>query len=162
MQMKSLVYFMLAFVFITAQSCNNKNEKGALAEQNLHPDWSAQSNIYEVNLRQYSAAGTIVAFENDLPRLKDMGVEILWFMPVTPIGLEGRKMTEKDLGSYYAVKDYKGFNPEFGTMDDWKAFVKHAHEMGFKVITDWVANHSAPDNSLDERPSGFLCKRFCR
>lgn len=75
-----------------------------------------------------------------------MGVEILWFMPVTPIGVEGRKMTEKDLGSYYAVKDYKGFNPEFGTMDQWKAFVKKAQGMGFKVITDWVANHSAIDN----------------
>jgi glycosidase len=75
-----------------------------------------------------------------------MGVEILWFMPITPIGKEGRKMTENELGSYYAVMDYKAVNPEFGTMADWKALVKHAHSMGFKVITDWVANHSAVDN----------------
>ena len=138
----------LSLVLIINESCNNQKEKEpeTTAQTSGHPDWSAQSNIYEVNLRQFSAAGTIMAFEKDLPRLKDMGVQVLWFMPVTPIGVEGRKMTEKDLGSYYAVKDYKGFNPEFGTMNDWKAFVKHAHEMGFKVITDWVANHSAPDN----------------
>lgn len=111
-----------------------------------HPSWSAQSNIYEVNLRQYSSAGTIKEFEKDLPRLKGMGVEILWFMPITPIGKKERKMTENELGSYYAVMDYQAVNPEFGTMADWKAMVKHAHKMGFKVITDWVANHSAVDN----------------
>jgi len=111
-----------------------------------HPSWSAQSNIYEVNLRQYSSSGSIKDFEKHLPRLKEMGVEILWFMPITPIGKEGRKMTESELGSYYAVMDYKAVNPEFGTMADWKALVKHAHKMGFKVITDWVANHSAADN----------------
>lgn len=148
---KYLVYFMmLAFLFFINES--------SVAQQSDHPAWSAQSNIYEVNLRQYSAAGTITAFEKDLPRLKDMGVEILWFMPITPIGKEGRKMTEKDLGSYYAVKDYKGFNPEFGTMDEWKAFVKHAHEMGFKVITDWVANHSAPDNHWMRAHPDFYAK----
>ena len=111
-----------------------------------HPSWSAQSNIYEVNLRQYSSSGSIKDFEKSLPRLKVMGVEILWFMPITPIGKEGRKMTQTELGSYYAVRDYKAVNPEFGTMADWKALVKHAHSMGFKVITDWVANHSATDN----------------
>ncbi len=108
--------------------------------------WWANSNIYEVNLRQYSKEGTIKAFSRSLPRLKDMGVEILWFMPVTPIGIEGRKMDSTQLGSYYAVRDYKGFNEEYGTMQDWKNFVQQAHGMGFKVITDWVANHSAPDN----------------
>jgi alpha-amylase len=160
MQKKYGIYLLsLAFIFIIAQSCNDqKDKKAPEAEKSYHPDWSAQSNIYEVNLRQYSAAGTIMAFEKDLPRLKDMGVEVLWFMPITPIGLEGRKMTEKDLGSYYAVKDYKGFNPEFGTMDNWKAFVKHAHDMGFKVITDWVANHSAPDNHWMKAHPDFYVK----
>ncbi len=108
--------------------------------------WWANSNIYEVNLRQYSKEGTINAFSRSLLRLKEMGVEILWFMPVTPIGIEGRKMDTTQLGSYYAVRNYKGFNEEYGTMDDWKAFVEQAHSLGFKVITDWVANHSAPDN----------------
>jgi glycosidase len=108
--------------------------------------WSPQSNIYEVNLRQYTQSGSIKEFEKSLPRLKKMGVEILWFMPITPIGIEGRKMTPSELGSYYAVRNYKAVNEEFGTMADWKALVKHAHSMGFKVITDWVANHSSPDN----------------
>ena len=115
--------------------------------QNSHPSWSAQSNIYEVNLRQYSASGSIKDFEKHLPRLKKMGVDILWFMPITPIGKEGRKMTEADLGSYYAVKNYKAVNEKFGTMADWKELVKHAHSMGFKVITDWVPNHTSPDNA---------------
>jgi len=115
--------------------------------QNVHPSWSTQSNIYEVNLRQYTPSSSIKDFEKDLPRLKKMGVEILWFMPITPIGKEGRKMTEADLGSYYAARDYKAVNEEFGTMADWKAMVKHAHSMGFKVITDWVPNHTSPDNA---------------
>jgi len=75
-----------------------------------------------------------------------MGVEILWFMPITPIGLIGRKNSEAEMGSYYAVKDYNKVNPDYGTLGDWKALVKHAHAMGFKVIIDWVPNHSAPDN----------------
>jgi alpha-amylase len=108
--------------------------------------WFAASNIYEVNLRQYSGRGTFSEFAKSLPRLKDMGVEILWFMPITPIGIEGRKQTPKELGSYYAVRNYNTVNEEFGTMDEWKALVNQAHSMGFKVITDWVANHSSPDN----------------
>ncbi len=123
--------------------------------QNSHPSWSPQSNIYEVNLRQYSASGSIKDFEKHLPRLKKMGVEILWFMPITPIGKEGRKMTEADLGSYYAVKNYKAVNEEFGTMADWKALVKHAHSMGFKVIIDWVPNHTSPDNAWITKHADF-------
>lgn len=151
----------LAIICCVSESCKNKQkekEKEATANTAANQGWAAQSNIYEVNLRQYSVSGSITDFEKHLPRLKDMGVEILWFMPITPIGLEGRKMTEKELGSYYAVKDYKGFNPDYGTMDDWKAFVKHAHEMGFKVITDWVANHSAPDNHWMKAHPDFYAK----
>ena len=122
------------------------------------PAWSLQSNIYEVNLRQYTSEGTIKAFQKHLPRLKKMGVEILWFMPITPIGIEGRKMNEKELGSYYAVRNYKQVNEEYGTMADWKAFVKTAHSMGFKVITDWVANHSSPDNPWTKNHPGFYVK----
>ena len=93
----------------------------AQSEKSLfpHPSWSLQSNIYEVNLRQYTNEGTFKAFEKSLPRLKNMGVEILWFMPITPISLKGRKMNESELGSYYAVSDYKGINPEFGDMNDF-------------------------------------------
>lgn len=84
----------------------------AIAQNIPHPAWSRQSNIYEVNLRQYSPSGSVKDFEKHLSRLRNMGVEILWFMPVTPIGVEGRKMTSNDLGSYYAVKNYKAFNEE--------------------------------------------------
>ena len=96
-----------------------------------HPSWSGQSNIYEVNVRQYSAEGTFKAFEKSLPRLKKMGVDILWFMPITPIGLEGVKQLNRNLGSYYAVRDYKAINPEFGTMNDWKALGKTCAQHGF-------------------------------
>lgn len=164
MKKNILTLFLPAFLFsFFIVGCNNtdtkeKKEEPVAEAATGHPAWSAQSNIYEINLRQFSKEGTIMAFEKALPRLKDMGVEVLWFMPITPIGVEGRKMTEKDLGSYYAVKDYKGFNPEFGTMDDWKGFVKRAHEMGFKVITDWVANHSAPDNHWMKMHPDFYAK----
>ena len=125
---------------------------------NGHPAWSVQSNIYEVNLRQYTKTGSINDFAKSLPRLKKMGVEILWFMPVTPIGVTDRKMTEAELGSYYAVKDYKAVSQEFGTMSDWKALVKKAHAMGFKVIIDWVANHSSTDNRWIKGHPDFYAK----
>ena len=123
-----------------------------------HPKWSLQSNIYEVNVRQYSNEGTFKAFEKSLPRLKKMGVEILWFMPITPISLKGRKMNETELGSYYAVRDYKDINPEFGNMTEFIALVKKAHAMGFKVITDWVPNHTGLDNGWVERHPDFYTK----
>lgn len=133
------------FLFLIL-ACLNLFCFGQTAQTFSHPAWSPQSNIYEVNMRQYTPEGTFKAFEKHLLRLRKMGVEILWFMPITPIGIKERKMTSAELGSYYAVRNYKGVNEEFGTMADWKALVKHAHSMGFKVITDWVANHSSPDN----------------
>jgi alpha-amylase len=105
--------------------------------------WLLQSNVYEVNLRQYTEEGTIKAFEEHLPRLKDMGVEILWFMPITPIAQLNKKGS---LGSYYACADYTSVDSEFGTLEDFKGLVSHAHEMGFKVIIDWVANHTGWDH----------------
>lgn len=107
------------------------------------PAWIRQSNIYEVNVRQYSPEGTFTEFAKSLPRLKAMGVDILWFMPIQPISKVDRKGV---LGSYYAVADYQAVNPEFGTMEDWQALVKQAHSMGFKIIIDWVANHTGADN----------------
>jgi glycosidase len=110
-----------------------------------HPDWSRDAVIYEINIRQYSEAGTFDAVREDLPRLKALGVDILWLMPIHPIGEKNRKGT---LGSYYSVKDYFGVNPEFGTKDDFRALVDAAHAQGFKVILDWVANHTAWDHPL--------------
>src|ERR1700741_2658589 len=93
-------------------------------QTNNHPSWIMQGNIYEVNVRQYTPEGTFNAFAKHLDRLKDMGVQTLWFMPINPISKVVRKGS---LGSYYAVSDYTAVNPEFGNMDDWKALVKNAH-----------------------------------
>jgi glycosidase len=118
-------------------SCNTP------APQTLpHPAWSRNAVIYEVNVRQYTPEGTFNAFAAHLPRLKDLGVDVLWFMPIHPIGVEERK---GQLGSYYSVRDYKAVNPEFGAIDDFKNLVAQAHELGFNVIIDWVANHTSRD-----------------
>lgn len=105
--------------------------------------WIKTTNVYEVNVRQYTKAGTFAAFAPELPRLKDMGVETLWFMPITPIAQKNKKGT---MGSYYAASDYTSINPEFGNLEDFKALVKEAHQLGFKVIIDWVANHTGWDH----------------
>lgn len=119
----------------------------------VHPEWNRNAVIYEVNVRQFTPEGTFNAFMEHLPRLKELGVDILWFMPVHPIGEKNRKGT---LGSYYSVKDYKAINPEFGTMDDFRAVVNRAHELGMYVILDWVANHTAWDNPwVEEHPEWY-------
>ncbi|QIX60293.1 alpha-amylase [Hymenobacter sp. BT18] len=110
-----------------------------------HPEWAANATIYEVNLRQFSPEGTFRAFAEHLPRLAAMGVSIVWLMPVHPIGEVNRKGT---LGSQYAVRDYLGVNPEFGTLDDLRHLVQKAHALGLKVLLDWVANHTSWDNPL--------------
>lgn len=106
-------------------------------------DWINNTDVYEVNLRQYTQEGTFNAFAKELPRLKEMGVSTLWFMPITPIAQKEKKGS---LGSYYACSDYTSISPEFGTLEDFKALVKKAHSMGFKVIIDWVANHTGWDH----------------
>ena len=117
-------------------------------------DWIANTNIYEVNIRQYTNEGTFNAFTESLPRLKEMGVEVLWFMPIHPIGKTNRKGT---LGSYYSIADFKGVNTEFGTAADLKNLVKIAHNLEMKVIMDWVANHAAWDNVWTKNhPEYFL------
>ncbi len=110
-----------------------------------HPEWSRDAVIYQLNTRQFSEEGTFAAAQEQLPRLKALGVDIIWLMPIHPIGEENRKGT---LGSPYAVKDYYGVNPEFGTFEDFKRFVDAAHAQDMYVILDWVANHTAWDNPL--------------
>ena len=106
-------------------------------------EWIKRTNIYEVNLRQYTPEGTIEAFSKHLHRLRDMGVETLWFMPITPIAQKNKKGS---MGSYYACSDYTSVAEEFGTIADFKNIVKEAHQRGFKVILDWVANHTGWDH----------------
>lgn len=116
--------------------------------------WMKNANIYEVNVRQYTPEGTFKAFMEHLPRLKQMGVDILWFMPIHPISEKNRKGT---LGSYYAVADFKAINPEFGTMDDWQTLVDSIHVMDMKVIIDWVPGHTGWDNHwITEHPEWYI------
>lgn len=113
-----------------------------------HPEYAYYSTIYEINMRQFTPEGTFCAAEKHLPELKNLGVDILWVMPIQEIGVVGRKGT---LGSYYAIQDYCSFNHEFGTRADFEHFVATAHDMGFIVILDWVANHTAPDSKWTEK-----------
>ncbi|PVX51774.1 glycosidase [Balneicella halophila] len=118
-----------------------------------HVDWAKDAVIYEVNVRQYTKEGTFKAFEEHLPRLKELGVDILWLMPISPISEKNRK---GEMGSYYSVQDYKKVNPEFGTEEDFKAIIEKAHELGMHVILDWVANHTGWDNPwITENPEWY-------
>ncbi|MFC2094190.1 alpha-amylase family glycosyl hydrolase [Bacteroidota bacterium] len=137
--MKSLIKSTIVLALLNAAVLYSQNH----VSFNSPPDWSYNKTIYEVNTRQFTGEGTFKAFEKHLPRLKELGVGILWLMPIHPIGEKNRKGT---LGSYYSVKDYKAVNPEFGTSDEFKALVDKIHNMGMYVIIDWVANHTAWDN----------------
>ena len=115
--------------------------------------WANTASIYEVNIRQYTAEGTFKAFEKHLPRIKDMGIDIVWLMPITPISQVHKKGS---LGSYYACSSYTKINPEFGTEADFKDLVDAAHTLGMKVIMDWVANHTGSQHEwMQEHPNWF-------
>ena len=140
-----------AFFFLAAFS---QQKLVSPAKIDGHPAWIMQGNIYEVNVRQYTKEGTFNAFAKHINRLKAMGVQTLWFMPINPISKVDRKGT---LGSYYAVSDYTGINPEYGTITDWKNLVKTIHQKGMKVIIDWVPNHTGADHHwLKEQPGFFV------
>ena len=114
------------------------------------------SVVYEMNVRQYTPEGTFAAAQRELPRLKELGIDILWLMPIHPIGVKERKGT---LGSYYAIADYKAINPEFGTMEDFENFLAEAHRLGFRVVLDCVANHTSPDAKwINECPADWYMR----
>ena len=114
------------------------------------------SVVYEMNVRQYTPEGTFAAAQQQLPRLKELGIDILWLMPIHPIGVKERKGT---LGSYYAIADYKAINPEFGTMEDFERFLAEAHKLGFRVVLDCVANHTSPDAKwINECPADWYMR----
>jgi alpha-amylase len=120
----------------------------------IHPEWSKNSVLYEVNVRQYTPEGTFNAFARHIPRLKSLGIDVLWFMPTFPIGIKNHK---GELGSYYSVRDYMNVNPAFGTLDDFKSMLNKAHENGMKVVIDWVPNHTSWDNNLvTEHPDWYV------
>ncbi len=157
-QGKFIFIFITLSILLTFNAC----EKTAVQQDPTrpevsvqHPDWSKNVTMYEVNVRQYTPEGTFEAFAEHLPKIKDMGFGILWFMPIHPIGELNRK---GELGSYYAVQDYKAINPSFGTEEEFRALVKEAHDMGMYVIIDWVANHTAWDNVWTKTNPEFYTK----
>ena len=119
-----------------------KDMKGVSAASPA-PEWLESAVIYEANLRQGTPTRDLKGLQRRLPALRDMGVDVVWLMPIHPISQAERK---GKLGSYYAVQDYKKVNPEFGTMEDLKEFVRTAHTLGMKVILDEVCNHTGADN----------------
>jgi glycosidase len=143
----------LGIITLAVLLCQCTPRPEASVKQAVTPEWANKAVIYEVNIRQYTPEGTFNAFAQHLPRLKEMGVDILWLMPIHPIGEKNRKGT---LGSYYSIKDYTATNPNYGTIDDFKKLVDEAHQLGMKVIIDWVANHSAWDNNwVSEHPEWY-------
>lgn len=153
--MKKISGILLLQFMLFSWFCKSKTSANATGEIiNGHPAWIMQGNIYEVNVRQYTEEGTLNAFAKHLDRLKEMGVQTVWFMPINPISKVDRKGS---LGSYYAVSDYTALNPEFGTIADFKQVVQSIHSKGMKVIIDWVPNHTGADNRwLAEQPDFFV------
>lgn len=156
--MRYLIFFCLSML----AGCNTmKSQSDPYQPQNYvkvtHPEWSENAVLYQINTRQFTPDGTFEAAAKELPRLKDLGVDILWLMPIHPIGEMNRKGT---LGSPYSVKDYLEVNPEFGTIEDLKGFVASAHALGMKVILDWVANHTAWDNPLREAHPDWYARDY--
>ena len=135
-----------------AETVNATDTSDAL----IHPGWSERAVIYEMNVRQHTPQGDLKSAMADLPRIKELGIDIVWLMPVHPIGEVNRKGGENknnflvqpgssSLGSPYSVRDYKALNPDYGTWEDFDAFVARAHDLEMRVLIDWVANHTAFD-----------------
>ena len=112
--------------------------------------------IYSIYVRNHTNDGTFNAVAEDLDRIKSLGTDIIWFMPIHPIGVKNKKGS---LGCPYANKDYRTTNPEYGTMDDFKSLVEKIHAKGMKCMIDVVYNHTSPDSNLSvEHPEFFYRK----
>lgn len=145
--MKRLFNLLFAALLLAA-SCTSRPQAPA--------EWAGSTVLYEMNVRQFTPEGTFAAAERQLPRLRELGVDIVWLMPVYPIGEKGRKGS---LGSYYAIRDYRAINPEFGTMADFERFLDRAHKLGMRVILDYVANHTSPDHAwVTEMPAEWYVR----
>jgi glycosidase len=152
---KYFLPLLLPAILILSFKSNDNTGTDTKTASGAHPDWIMQGNIYEVNTRQYTTEGTFNAFAAHLDRLKEMGVQTVWFMPINPISKKDRK---GPLGSYYAVSDYTGINPEYGNLEDWKSLVKKIHDKGMKVLIDWVPNHTGADHPWLKSHPGFFVK----
>jgi glycosidase len=116
------------------------------------PEWLRSSIVYEIYPRNFSKEGDFNAITARLDELKDLGIDILWLMPIHPIG---EKLKKGTLGSPYCVRDYYAINPEYGTTNDFKRLVDEAHKRGMKLIIDMVAGHTAWDSVLMEHPEFY-------
>lgn len=151
-----LLLMILTMTVMQALSCKQSTavkEAEPMSNRVTPPEWAKNANIYEVNIRQYTPEGTFDAFREHLPRLKKMGIDILWLMPIHPISIPKRKGT---LGSYYAVSDFRAVNPQFGTHDDVKELVDAVHAQGMHIIIDWVPHHTGWDHPwIKEHPEYY-------
>jgi alpha-amylase len=150
---RSLYLFLLLFVLAGCKSTTSETGGTISFEKPRVPEWHKDAVIYEVNLRQFTNENTFASFEKHIPRLKDMGVDILWFMPVTPISEKNKK---GELGSPYSVADYYNTNPAYGSLEDFKKMVQAIHDAGMYIIVDWVPNHTGWDNPwITEHPEWY-------
>jgi len=168
--MKKTIVVLIGFLAFFACKTEEKKETKTIAP--ISNEVVENAVIYEANIRQYSKEGTFEAFTKDIPQLKELGVKIIWLMPVFPISQTKRKATGGDfaakiknpqerakaLGSYYAVSDFKKINPEFGTITDFRELVKTAHDNGMYVILDWVPNHTGWDHTWLKTNPEFYTK----
>ncbi|HQQ96038.1 MAG TPA: alpha-amylase family glycosyl hydrolase [Cyclobacteriaceae bacterium] len=139
---------LIIVIFLILSACQSGDQSALRMRERV-----AGLTVYEVNIRQHTAAGTLNAFTDDLSRLKELGVGVLWIMPVQPIGVKNRK---EPLGSYYSIRNYNEINPEFGNEADFKTLVEKAHQLGMYVILDWVPNHTAWDHPwITEHPEYY-------
>ena len=115
-------------------------------------DWVRDGVIYEIYPRDFSQDGDFKGITKQLDRLKELGVTILWLMPIHPIGQEKKKGT---IGSPYAVRDYYAINPDYGTKSDLKQLISEAHQRGMKLIIDIVANHTSWDSVMMKHPDWY-------
>jgi glycosidase len=153
MQLRKLLILLTIYSLLTSIAFAQNQYEPVPYVKVKHPEWARKAVMYQINTRHFTKEGTFRAAERHFPRLKDLGVDILWIMPIHEIGVKNRKGT---LGSPYSVRDYYSVNPEFGTLADFKHFVNEAHRQGFRVILDWVANHTAWDNPLvTEHPEWY-------
>ena len=156
MKVKILILFVGLMLFSCKKNSTESSQEQPKVFTPISNDILEYAVIYEANIRQYSSEGTFNAFTKDIPKLKQLGVKIIWLMPINPISEVKRKATggsftseikdeaerKKILGSYYSVSDYKAINPEFGNKGDFKNLVDTAHDNGIYVIVDWVPNHT--------------------
>ena len=150
--MKKYLYFLLSLSLLSCQQSVTNIEVQSLTP--ITNQDIAQGVLYEVNLRQFTNEGTFNAFAEELPKVKALGVNILWFMPTFPISTTKSK---GPLGSYYAVSDYKSVNPEYGSLEDLKSLVNQAHALGMYVIFDWVPGHTGWDHVwIKDHPEFYL------